>query len=74
MNKVTSPTGADATDKAKVCKYAQGLWACYPPSCCEDAKSAFEDVYKIDLEDCALKCGDSLRCAPGPKVYPKPGP
>ena len=64
MNKVTTPTGADATDTAKVCTWAQGLWACYPPSCCEDAsmKEAMkttEDLYKTYLDGCTLKCGGS---------------
>ena len=64
MQKVTIPTGADAADKAKVCKYAQGLYACYPPSCCEDAsmKEAMkktEDSVKKTLDNCTLKCGGS---------------
>ena len=64
MSKVTVPTGADAADKAKLCTYVQGTFACYPPSCCEDAamKEAMkstEDAYKTYLDGCTIKCGGS---------------
>jgi hypothetical protein len=66
MNKVTIPTEPDDS-KAKadeVCQYGQDMYACFPPSCCEDAsmKEAMkktEDYVKETLNDCTLKCGGS---------------
>ena len=61
MAKVTVPTG---TDKGEYCKYVQGVFACYPQSCCEDANmkaamKASEDAYKTYLDGCSIKCGAS---------------
>ena len=62
MAKVTAP--ADTTS-AKICDYANNVWACYPASCCDvpdmkEAMAVVEEAYKE--HNCILKCaGCALR-------------